>query len=460
MKYILIVPLLSPIIYLTFTKYGLSVSPDSVYYLMGAEHIRQGIGFVIKYPDGSTEPITHWPFMYSLILALIPPKVLNGLCYALSILIFGAIIFRMTSSVVLSVLSQLVFMTSPVVLKYTISVWSENLFNCLFLVLVFLLLQQNPRYTVLALLSIAMVFTRYVGLFLSLAFVFIFKRKGIFIALIVVLSFLAYRAFLGFMGGKSTYEGLGMYLDELPDLLRKTFDTLIFFFSGGFAPMILLFTVGLLGVLFVRKHFGDRDRFALKTLSVLVSSFLIFLMFAKITVFRNLSIDERMLSPIYPLLVALIILLSRGSFKLSIYMLSVMLISNLISLKNLYEHVQTRSPSILGYNSPYFQSMSILQVLDTLDMSAYVYTNVPDLLWYVKGRYSRMLPLAYDPRTGKLNVELLDELRNLKSKDGKAYVLYLNGFRGYTARVEHVLRVFPNSKVFRFREGYLVELKP
>ncbi len=48
---------------------GVGVSPDSVYYLEGAQNILAGRGYSTRQPGGVYAPITHWPPGYSLALA-------------------------------------------------------------------------------------------------------------------------------------------------------------------------------------------------------------------------------------------------------------------------------------------------------------------------------------------------------------------------------------------------------
>ncbi len=69
-------------IFLFGTRGGVAIYPDSVLYIQGARSLALGQGLTVPQPDGSYEPVTLFPPLYSLLLASashVTPSVLNAL---------------------------------------------------------------------------------------------------------------------------------------------------------------------------------------------------------------------------------------------------------------------------------------------------------------------------------------------------------------------------------------------
>ena len=67
----LIISALAVVAALYLTRSGAGASGDSVHFLMGAENILEGNGYSRTAGDGTTRPITHFPPLYSILIAAI-----------------------------------------------------------------------------------------------------------------------------------------------------------------------------------------------------------------------------------------------------------------------------------------------------------------------------------------------------------------------------------------------------
>ena len=100
-------------VYLQASKpYGIGINSDSIAYIRAAENLLQGNGLGRVSGLGSFKPMTHWPPLYSLLLAgghnlgadLYDSARLIGLgLNILLVIVFGIPLFKLSKSVILTV---------------------------------------------------------------------------------------------------------------------------------------------------------------------------------------------------------------------------------------------------------------------------------------------------------------------------------------------------------------------
>jgi hypothetical protein len=165
------------------TTWGAGLISDTFQYVASARSFAAGDGFSIPYGDGLLEPMTKYPPMFSIVLAvfeLVGVSALQGARFV-NIFLFGVNIFlvfmsvsQLTHSYYFSLLGSLLFSISFVLIEVHSWALSEPLYICLGLctILAFAryLKETNRKWLILAALLAASVFlTRYVGLSLILA---------------------------------------------------------------------------------------------------------------------------------------------------------------------------------------------------------------------------------------------------------------------------------------------------
>jgi len=87
---LLILALIGSMAILVATRWGIGVSPDSILYISGARALLAGQGFSLQSPGGEYAPITHFPPLYSGILAVVG---LTGVEVGLAARLINALIF-------------------------------------------------------------------------------------------------------------------------------------------------------------------------------------------------------------------------------------------------------------------------------------------------------------------------------------------------------------------------------
>jgi len=119
------------------TPYSSGVTHDSLFYLTTADNIAQGEGAFWSNGQGQLKPLTHFPPLYPLTLALLlksglsvdmAARLLGSALYAANLILIGIFIFQFTQQILPAVIGALFIGTSPAFLWLNLQVLSEPLF--------------------------------------------------------------------------------------------------------------------------------------------------------------------------------------------------------------------------------------------------------------------------------------------------------------------------------------------
>ena len=162
---------------LYLTRDGAGATGDSAWYLMGAQNLLAGNGFARTSGGGELRAISHFPPVYSGLIAAISAtgitpidgaRYLNLLLFAANILLVGFLIFKVTRSMVAMILGALLIMASVSLIEIHSWIMSEPLYIFLSLAIVHLLalgISSGRRGIIMAasVLTAAAIMTRYAG---------------------------------------------------------------------------------------------------------------------------------------------------------------------------------------------------------------------------------------------------------------------------------------------------------
>ncbi len=469
----LLVALLGAFLTLWVSPHGFTVSPDSVYYLMGAEGIRRGLGFVSFEAGGVLRPIVHWPPLYSLLIALATPGVINSIFFALTVFLTSLLIYMASRESLYSIVGGLLVATSPVLLKFSSMVLTESVFN--FWVLLILMLMFRHAGTgrdrcllLMGLVSALAVLTRYAGLFLVLPLAYYWLRrrlpvwKGALLTLSPVLTYALWKAYLLSIGGQETrhivfHPPSGHHFQVLLETMVKfvSFDP-----SALLNPVVLLsLVVAIVLLVFTRSgRMGQGSRLLVELALVFAVSYLVFL-FLSISFMDYYTLpDDRILSVLYPLLVVAMV-----SYLSSFPLVRVLPFLLVLLALNLYGDTVLRrekSAPYTGYNGPYYRNLQVIDyVRRNLPPDAIIYSNGPDLLWYYTRRPASMLPRVILPVERRLNPRFREEMQEMVRRltSGKGYIVILAPVRrGYLPQVKDIMRDVPVKDVIKLRDGLIL----
>jgi hypothetical protein len=120
------------------TRQGPGVSPDSVSYIAAARNLLEGRGFVHEDGPGHFVPITNWPPLYSVALALpglvgVDPlpgaRAVDAVLFVLTLLLVGRAVYRRSGrSLVPALFAMLALGSVCTMLRIHVMAWSESLF--------------------------------------------------------------------------------------------------------------------------------------------------------------------------------------------------------------------------------------------------------------------------------------------------------------------------------------------
>lgn len=177
--------LLGSYLLLRSTPYGLGLVNDSAAYIGGAANLLQGNGYTRLAGDGTLQPITHFPPLFSMLLAAVSlagpdlfqaARALIVVLFVLDIILVGLAVYKIGRSAPFALLGALLLAASDIHLNVYAFALSEPLYISLML-LVFLSFAEyidSRRWPWLALSGLGTglaYLTRYVGLSLGLVVV-------------------------------------------------------------------------------------------------------------------------------------------------------------------------------------------------------------------------------------------------------------------------------------------------
>ena len=117
--------------------FGIGLTTDSVAYLWSAENLANGIGLGRLTGAGELKPMTHWPPLYPLILALMnklgldifsAARWLGGICFSLAVFLTGWLLKKITRSFIFTIAALILLLVSSALWETGIRAMTEQLF--------------------------------------------------------------------------------------------------------------------------------------------------------------------------------------------------------------------------------------------------------------------------------------------------------------------------------------------
>jgi hypothetical protein len=435
---------------LSFTRFGLGTTGDSVHYIMGAQNLLVGKGYSRISGADEIRPITMAPPFYSIVMSILGliggdilegVRILQAFLFSANIFLVGIIIFRYTRSVWASLFGAVIMLMTSNLIVHHGFVLTEALFIFLLLVVIYCVasyFDTNKRYLVILsgfLISLTTL-TRYVGASLiaaSLAAIFIFGkvkwRQRLIDCLMLFIAWLA-PVSLWFVrnltiGSTIVNREIGFHPMAV-ELIRAYRAEISFWFVPaqlGFPHwlrktiMTLLAIVG--PVIFFLLELRDRllkiksrdDPFwivpwFLVLHMVFYASFL-YLTLTFTDAVTDFDVVSRYLIPVYVSAVILYpIIFHRLIWQgLTWQIPRVTFIAIGICLVFLYAQQSItvlRDPiPRIGYTGFREQEPSTTTQLSSIDNSTLIISNKPELFYVLTNRPAYMLPIKYDFVTGK-----------------------------------------------------------
>ena len=478
------------LIFLQIQKFGPFVSPDGVKYLLIAESLRKGLGFCIKDADGCNFE-SHWAPGFSVLLSLFPNHtLLNVLLASLSVFLLGLLLLNITRSILITTIYTLTFILSPTFLKNFSFLFSETLYIPM-LLLALIFLKEYVEKRDLKHLLVLSILVGLGNLVRYAKFIYGVKFRDILIFLFFsLIPFLAWQVFSSLQGEpvrelalhfpsdfhyQVLWETLNGYVfppysDELKVVILVPI--LVFLLLSTFREKrtaILILGFVLVKIIKTHIHYEILILFFFSALFLLLiyrdlevwGRILIwFLLGYLVFLFLSISFmdfhtlpDIRIMSPFFVIFLLLLSLVRSKFLPLPFLFSYSVFAINFINEKRLNGD---------GLKAPYWANLDILEDVRKLPKSAYVYSNVPEILYLHAGIYASFLPRAFNPNSNRENKKFMEEIREMaeriKRKDG--FLVIIRPFRRYYLPSEEDLkRILPLQIYSERRDGAIYKIR-
>jgi 4-amino-4-deoxy-L-arabinose transferase-like glycosyltransferase len=511
---LLLLALLAVAIVILATTFGIGITPDSTVYLEAARNLIKGQGLVALAANGELQPMTHYPPLYSSLLALLGlvfapvaagARWLQAVLFGANVLLVGIAIARYArDSFWLPVIGALLMLTAPDLATVHTLALTEPLFLLLAMSSLLAMarhLETNRYSWLLAAASFAAlaVLTRYVGVAVIItgaaALLLSGKRQwrgrvsaalifGALAGVPLVLWTIRNISLTGSQtdrqvsfhppGLKQVVTGFSTVSSWL--LLGKVRGDLRI---GFFAVEVVL--IGLFLVFLIRDKrnsiVGDRqtppnenpERLSL-VLIIFIASYLGCIIIA--TSFFDLVIfDERTLVPVHVVTIILLMvssskLLARGPemrwIRIVLVCMAVALVGS-YSFRTANWFDRTRRDG-QGYASRAWKESETIQHVNRLPPGTPIYSNAYDAVYYLTGRPAILIPEKTVFITGKPNQNYEVELEKMGKdlRDTKGVLVYFNTLpeRWYLPSESELRSQLPLTEIGTLPDGSLNKLLP
>lgn len=420
------------------TQYALWGFSDSAAYLSAARNFAAGKGLGLISADGNFAPLLIFAPFYSVFLSLfalfnadliVTVRILDILFFTILVAASGWLFYKITSSFWLGLCFAVMIATTPVLGVSFTSIMSEPLAMVLsipgFLLLIYALKQNSTKWLLLsALLTGLSLLTRYAFAAIPAAGVLCVLllsnqplRKRLFAALkfglvsfTPMLAWIAVQLFSKFSVGSRTYSMDFSLTEKISQFASQLFAVLKYWLpyrtnmipgvrAEVFRPILLLLFAAVIVVglyLSINKskasERGHTETLAI-ALGLVITTYLLVLLVIYTISTETISIDDRMLSPIIPMLYSLLLacaqVISRKLHPnltfpfLGVVIALFFVVFNIPTFKA-YPIVVGNYPN--GYTSPVWKENLILTGEVALPQERPLITNAPDIVLFYLNR--------------------------------------------------------------------------
>lgn len=487
------------------TRWGIGISPDSAVYIDVAQNLRRGHGLSVSAPEEKFIPMTHYPPLFPLGLALtanlgLEPldgaRLLNAVLLAGNSFSIGLLLYLSTQTVWPSLFGSFLMISSLPVVQVHSMAWSEPLF--LFFALLGLtllaLFLETPKWSFFtgSCAAVALsVLTRYAGFALVAAGIVgilwlgrhPWKRKLAAAGAFAALSSLPITLWMArnlAVSGTATDRELAIHLPTVDHAQAALNVIARWFLPSGTAPgwleLAIVATFGLLVFLLVRAQKSQVTGRNLGRLPAMPSLLMLFVVAYGLLLVVSLSIldahiliDSRSLAPVYVATIVLVICLlanlwhSLQSGLARILCVSIALVLSTSQITQTASWLGHGYREGFGYGSRSWKQSKLINYLRLLVGEAPVFTNGADAVRMLTGRPAYFVPSKLDAGTRRANKRYSFELfameKKLRERNGVLVYFDTIRWRSYLPSSAELERALPLQVQLRGEDGTVYKIK-
>ena len=477
------------------TANGIGVSPDSVIYIASAKSALNGDGFRIPYGSPGGTPLTHFPPFYPVLLAAAGLVGVNALDAArlLDAVLFGAtaaitafIVFRVTSGNLLAAgLAGCFILPSVPLLSVSASAWTEPVFIVLSLAGLYLLsvhlTERRLKPLVLSAICVALALvTRYAAFALlgtGVIGILLLSRgtgrarigNALVWGLVATIPFLLWVFRNMTVTNGATDRALSYHPVALSDI-KRALNLILHWVLPGFHTRTIMEFIGIAALIILLYIIRRSSVFAYwRKIPAFVWLCAIFLVVYSVFLVVSISyfdaaipLDDRILSPLYSVLVIFVSVLiaqavqmaKPGRLERILFLLPIFLVL-MIHGDTGAKWIGDRHPVGNGYNSGRWHRSQTIAALGELPEDITAFSNRPDAVYFLTGRQLLSIPMKTDPHSLKDDPRYDSELAQLRQSLEEGGVLVYFGSAGplYVPSRSELLAELPLKPVAVTNDG-------
>ncbi|WMI69847.1 glycosyltransferase family 39 protein [Mangrovimonas sp. YM274] len=478
-----IIGIVFSLFFLLITKpFNLGVTPDSVNYIEVARNISEGKGVVDNYGN----LVNHWPPLYPLFLGL------NSYLFNIDVIDAGLylnlILALVYASLLILIMNELKIvdslkLVSLLLVLFSISTTefllftSEGLFVMFLMLTLYLFVKWIKLNSSLILIFVGissgfLFLTRYAGvafigsiclyiLFLSNK---IFKVKLLNLCIYLVSVFLIIAIWITY-----TLKFPTTVVDRTIGFHIISFSKIKFgfhvFYDWFFYNKYFFGTIVFLTIFFLFKV----NKLKLKKNNIsffnflFIGTYIIFLLISISFFDAHTPLDYRILMPIYPMLILLIVTFFNYYYtysKLNIYIyiiLSVLLLSVCVSSVPVWKNHFFNGQ---GFSGKKWKNSGVVDYLKQ-HQNLNLYTNATDALRFFTRLQGEFIPIKYYPNIKQYNMNYEADILKMKGQviNGTKQILYFESvdWRDYLMSEKELFREFKDFEIISFKDGFLIK---
>lgn len=459
------------------TLNGLGTSPDSITYLSVANNLLSGHGLTTNNIPETYIPLTQYPPFYSIALALgslmgdAPiafARILGGFLFAGNIFLVGILLKSLLPEANWpAILGALLMLMAPAMLGIHLMAWSEPLFIMLLIISLLILnkaLTNQSRFGLLvASISTGLAFlTRYAGIALVvtgfIGIILLSQKKIIQRFVDVVLyAIISSGPLIGLLlsnqlnAGSATNRSLAFHPISTASLLTgvRTINSWFglpenlssWIHLSFIVGVVVLFTILTLVNIRIGKNAFSISPTAKSDLHPIIVLMLIFifiyggfLIFSISFIDANTPLDNRILSPLYPLLVVIIVYMVARYAKFNQKILTRLVpITFFLLLGGLYlnvsiPYISSARQNGIGFSTPRWENSQLIAEIKQLPPEIAIFSNVPEAIYLHSGHPASRLPRVFELSTQQTNPEYDLEMLDVGERmtNGRGVLAYFN----------------------------------
>jgi len=458
------------------TPWGVRAGYDSLFYLTAAQNVLKGLGLSRLMAEGTVIPLTHFPPLYSLVVAgfsflvngdiLLSTRWTAVLIFGINIVLFGYLCYRYSQSKLAGILGAVFCLFSPILLNVNISAFSEGLYIALLLP-AFFFINESLTYLKWRYLFIAAVFsalcclTRYVGITVILtgllAILFLSRlslKKKIGAASLfsfvssLPIAFWYFRNWI--LTGSMTNRVFAVHLPGKVDLYEALNtvtnwifpETLSFLVRLGGWVVVFVF-VGLVAFKWGRPlmksgRLLEEPSLRLVLLLILHEGLYLFSLLVSRSFFdSSTQWEQRILSPLYIIsaLLTLIVLwnglhLERYNWR-KIILVALLLLLFISYLPISIDFLSKSYTEGFGFTGLAWQNSPTMQILKHFPPDSLFYSNNATAIYFVLGKPANGIPERYDSVKAQARSDYKENLTRMRQQlqQSKSALVIFNPYR-------------------------------